>query len=296
MITRAVETRRSRFLLAGLVLLHLVIISQQADGGGGGSLLERMAFAALSPLQAAVAWSGRSVRDAWHRYLQLRGVEEENRLLKERLRDSQLLLQERSQSALEAERLRDLLELRKTLPLETVVAEVVSRDGSPFYRTLTINKGTRDGLALNAAVLSATGVVGRIIKLGPSLAQVQLVLDRESGLGVRLERSRSTGVVQGQVGLADASSETRPADASGDLIMKYVPALADVAPGDVVVTSGLDRIYPKGLMVGRVRSVSRGTGLFKDILVTPSAGFDRLELVMVVRQTPGKEVFEEALR
>lgn len=296
MITRAVETRRSRLLLGFLVLLHLVIISRQVDGGGGGSLLERVVFAALSPLQTAVAWSGRTVRDSWNRYVNLRRVQQENQALTARLRESQLLLQERSERAREAERLRDLLELRQVLPLETLVAEVVARDGVPFYRILSINKGKRDGVTLNAPVLSATGVVGRVIRLGPQVAQVQLLLDRESGLGVRIERSRVAGVVLGQVSLADASADGPGRDPSGDLIMKYVPALADVVPEDVVVTSGLDRIYPKGLMVGRVRSVSRGAGLFKEILVTPSAGFDRLEVVMVVRQTPQPESFEEAVR
>lgn len=296
MIARAVETRRSRLLLGFLLLLHLVIVSRQVDGGGGGSLLERVVFAALSPLQTAVAWSGRTVRDSWNRYVNLRRVQQENQILTARLRESQLLLQERSERAGEAERLRDLLELRQGLPLETLVAEVVARDGVPFYRTLSINKGKRDGVTLNAPVLSATGVVGRVIRLGPQVAQVQLLLDRESGLGVRIERSRVAGVVLGQVGFADASADSPDRDASGDLIMKYVPALADVVPEDVVVTSGLDRIYPKGLMVGRVRSVSRGAGLFKEILVTPSAGFDRLEVVMVVRQTPEPEIFEEAVR
>lgn len=297
MITRAVETRRSRFLLAGLVLLHLVIISRQVDGGGGGgSLLERVVFAALSPFQTAVAWSGRAVRDSWKRYVYLRGVQEENQTLKVRLRESEILLQERSQRALETERLRDLLGLRKSLPLETLVAEVVACDGVPFYRTLSINRGKRDGVTLNAPVVSATGVVGRVIRLGPGVSQVQLLLDRESGLGVRIERSRVTGVILGQVGSAEAPAESRVRDASDDLVMKYVPVLADVVPGDVVVTSGLDRIYPKGLMVGRVRSVSRGPGLFKEILVAASAGFDRLEVVMVVRQTPGTEAFEEAVR
>jgi rod shape-determining protein MreC len=98
------------------------------------------------------------------------------------------------------------------------------------------------------------------------------------------------------VGSTDLLGETKPPEASGDLIMKYVPVLADVVTGDVVVTSGLDRIYPKGLMVGRVHAVSRGSGLFKEILLTPSAGFDRLELVMVVRQAPETEIFEETLR
>ncbi len=292
MITRAAETRRGRLLLGILVLSHLVIISRQVDGGGGDSLLERVVFAALSPLQSTVAWSGRTVRDSWNRYVYLRRVQQVNLTLEARLRESQLLLQERSERALEAERLRDLLELRKVLPLETVVAEVTARDGVPFYRTLSINKGKKDGVTLNAPVLSATGVVGRVIRLGPRAAQVQLLLDRESGLGVRVERSRVAGVALGQVGLADTLAEGW----AGDLVMKYVPVLADVIPEDAVVTSGLDRIYPRGLMVGRVRSVSRGAGLFMEVLVAPSAGFDRLEVVMVVRQTPEPEVLEEAVR
>jgi rod shape-determining protein MreC len=127
-------------------------------------------------------------------------------------------------------------------------------------------------------VISATGVVGRVVGLGPHAARVQLLLDRESGVGVRIERSRITGVVSGQAGFADT--------VGGDLSLKYVPTLADVVVGDVVVTSGLDRMFPKGLMVGRVRAVTQGGGLFKEILVTPSARFERLEEVMVVRVRP----------
>ena len=279
------DARRSRFLLVGLVLLHLVAISHQVDGGGGASLLQRAIFGVLSPLQNAVSAVVRGISGAWTGYVNLRGTREENGRLAERVRVLETLLQERAHLAREAERLRELLGLREILPLDTVVAEVVTRDGLPWYRTITIDKGSDDGLALEAPVISPTGVVGRIIALGPRAAKVQLLQDRDSGAGVLIERSRVSGVVSGQVGFSDTGSS--------DLVMKYVRDLADVVAGDVVVTSGQDRVYPKGLVVGRVRSVGKGSGLFKEILVEPSARFDQVEEVLVVRKVKSPLTFKQ---
>ncbi len=270
------DARRSRILLVGMVLLHLVVISHQVDGGGGVSLLQRAIFTLLSPLQNAVSAVVRGVVGAWTGYLDLRGTRQENQRLVERVRNLETLLQERGHLAREAERFRDLLGLREILPMTTTVAEVVARDGLPWYRTILVNKGSEDGLALEDPVISPTGVVGRIIAIGPHTAKVQLLQDRDSGAGVLIERSRVTGVVSGQVGFSDTGSS--------DLVMKYVPELADVTVGDVVVTSGQDRVYPKGLVVGRVRIVGKGSGLSKDILVEPSARFAQLEEVLVVHQ------------
>jgi rod shape-determining protein MreC len=277
------NARRSRLMLAGLVLAHLVVIGRQVDAGGGTSLLERVIFTALSPLQYAVSATVGGVRGAWAAYVDLRGVHQENQQLRERLRALETQLQERQERALEAERLREQLELRKILPLDTVLAEVVARDGVPWFRTITIDKGSAHGLALDAPVLSPTGVVGRIVAIGPHAARVQLLLDRDSGVGVLVERTRVTGVVTGQVAFSHAGTT--------DLVMKYVSALADVTVGDVAVTSGLDRIYPKGLVVGRVRNVGPSSGLFREIIVTPSARFDRMEEVLVVR-APRSETAE----
>jgi len=268
------DTRRSRYLLVGLVVVHLVAISHQVDGGGGASLLQRGVFAVLSPLQNAVSAVVGGISGAWNGYLDLRGTHEANQRLHERVRYLETHLQQRAHLAREAERLRDLLGLREILPLETTVAEVVTRDGLPWYRTITINKGARDGISLEAPVLSPTGVVGRVIAIGPHAAKVQLLQDRDSGAGVLVERSRVAGVVSGQVGFSDSASR--------DLVMKYVPHLADVVVGDLVVTSGQDQVYPKGLVVGRVRFVGKGSGLFREILVEPSARFDEVEEVLVV--------------
>jgi rod shape-determining protein MreC len=270
------DARRSRFLLVGMVLLHLVLISHQVDGGGGVSLLQRAIFTLLSPLQNGVSAVVRGVVGAWTGYLDLRGTRRDNQRLVERVRNLETLLQERGHLAREAERFRELLGLREILPMATTVADVVARDGLPWYRTILINKGSEDGLALEDPVISPTGVVGRIIAIGPHAAKVQLLQDRDSGAGVLIERSRVTGVVSGQVGFSDTGSS--------DLVMKYVPETADVVVGDVVVTSGQDRVYPKGLVVGRVRVVGKGSGLSKDILVEPSARFSQVEEVLVVHQ------------
>jgi rod shape-determining protein MreC len=288
-MARVVErARNSRVILVVLILVHLVVISRQVDTGGGRSLFEQLVFAVFTPLQRAVSATVRGVQDAWSAYLDLRGVHQDNQRLQERIRGLEMQLQEQRHLAQEAERLRDVLELRRILPLDTVVAEVVARDGLPWFRTLIIDKGTSDGVTLNAPVLAPSGVVGRVIETGPYAAKVQLLLDRESGVGVLVERSRVNGVLQGRVGPAD--------EAAVELLMKYVPALADVAVGDVVVTSGLDRIYPKGLVVGRIRAVGTGSGLFKDVLVTPSAGFDRLEEVLVVRRPADDRSTPESVR
>jgi rod shape-determining protein MreC len=158
----------------------------------------------------------------------------------------------------------------------------------PWFRSLTLDKGEQDGVRLDAAVISATGVVGRVFAVGPHAARVQVLLDRDSGAAALVERSRVSGVVSGQVRASEQGSE--------DLALKYVSERSDVVVGDVVVTSGLDRIFPRGLMVGRVRAVTTGTGLFKEILVAPSARFERLEEVMVVRVRHEDERMTRTLR
>jgi rod shape-determining protein MreC len=289
---RITDARRGRLLLAGLVIAHLVAVSRQVDAGGGSSLFDQAVYATLSPLQSAVAAGVRGIKGLWFSYVDLRGVRAENGRLHDRLREVETRMQERQRDVEEVVRLRELVDLRRVLPHDTLVAQVIVREAMPWFRSLMIDKGTRHGVALNAAVISPTGVVGRVIRVGPQAAQVQLLLDQQSGLGARIERSRVTGVVSGQVTRQAPSGEASP----GDLLMKFVPMLADVVEGDVVVTSGLDRLFPPGLVVGRVRSVVRGSGLFKDVRVTASADFNRLEEVLVVRATPPDIALSEAVK
>jgi rod shape-determining protein MreC len=274
-MTLVVSARRSRLILLGLVLLHLAAISHQVDGGTGVSLLQRLVLGIVAPIQHAVEAVAGGTTEIWRGYGFHRETYRENRRLIARVRELEVELQTQSHRAQEAARLRELLEIRQLLPLDTLPAQVVAHEGMPWFRSLTIDRGEADGVRLDAPVLSPTGVVGRVFATGPHAARVQVLLDRDSGAGVLLERSRVQGVVAGQV--------AGPGSGEGDLLLKYVPERADVVVGDLVVTSGTDRIYPKGLLVGRVRVVGEGSGLFREIRVEPSARFDRLEEVLVVR-------------
>jgi rod shape-determining protein MreC len=280
-MARVLETRRTYFLLGGLVLVHLVLISRQVERGGGTSLLGQSVFAVLSPFQRLVSAGMGAVVATWSGYVDLRRVSRENEDLRGRVATLEMEMQRQQDRLREADRLRDIADVKPALPFDTLLAQVIATDGVPWYRTVTLNRGRADGVALNSPVISTTGVVGRVVAVGPHAAKVQLLLDHESGLGVRIERSRITAVVSGQAGFADHVGNL--------LAMKFVPVLADVAVGDVVVTSGLDRMFPKGLMVGRVQSVKTTAGLFKDILVAPSAHFERLEELLVVR-TPQEDL------
>lgn len=296
------ETRRSRILFAGLVLAHLLVISSQVDGGGGGaSLLQRWTLSVLSPVQGGLTGLVRGVSSVWSSYVGLRGVHAENQRLAGRLREAEQELQQRREQAEEAGRLREVLGLKQILPAQSIVARVIARDGTPWYRTVTLDKGTADGVPFNAPVLSPGGVVGRVIRLGPHAARVQLLVDQQSGAGARIERSRITGVVSGlsqreKEGEGEKTRREQREAPCGDLVMKYVAMLSDVVVPDVVVTSGLDRIYPPGLLLGRVCQVHTGPGLFKEIVVASSAHFDSLEEVLVVTSTLPDDSTPQSLR
>src|SRR5262245_14234504 len=159
--------RRSGFLLLALVLLHLVAISGQVDGGEGVSLLERVILTAVSPAQRLASGGVRGIAEAWRSYVDLRGVREEKQQLQQRVDALEQQLHENQDRVREAERLRGLLEMKPQMPQESVVAEVVSREGVPWFRSLMINQGSSAGVRLNAAVVTPQGVVGRVVAVGP---------------------------------------------------------------------------------------------------------------------------------
>lgn len=201
-------------------------------------------------------------------------------MLKIRLREVELQLLSQRAAVEENARLRAALELRPRLPIPTVLAEVVARNASPWFKTISINKGSADGVLQGATVLSPSGVLGRVIAVTPNSANVQLLVDRDCGAAVLTERGRVDGIVSGFQDEVDGSPL---------LLMRYVPSLASIDAGEVVVTSGLDRLFQKGLVVGTVLRVAEPVGLFKDVWVRPSAspGFAEHVFVSLAVQDPG---------
>jgi rod shape-determining protein MreC len=223
----------------------------------------------LIRLQSGVVALTGGIGDVWKGYIALVHTRRENlKLLEElqQLQDENLRLQE---LALENSRLQQLLDLKQTSSLKLAAARVVGRDPTNWYRTITINKGERDGLRVDMGVISTVGVIGRIIKTTPVASQVLLLTDHSSSIAALIQRTRDEGLIEGTEG--------------GSARMKYLPMLSEVGVGDTVLTSGLVGSFPKGLMVGQVSAVhKKEDGLFQVAQIQPAVDFTKLEEVLVI--------------
>jgi rod shape-determining protein MreC len=261
--------QRPGVILGAAILLHVVLISAQVNTASGLPVLQVVTFGIFSEIQRGTMAVVDGVSGLWSGYIALQQVQEENTALKQELQTLQIRLQEERAEAQRTDNLRQLLELRERAQLDTTAAEVIAGPASPDIRTVTIDKGSSDGLTADMAVISPAGVVGRVILPSGRASKVQLIIDLNAAAGALIERTRVQGVVVGA--------------ANGSLGMRYVPGTADVKVGDLVVTSGIDGIYPKGFVIGTVDHVDRGSGDYHEIGVRPAVDFTRLEEVLVVR-------------
>jgi len=264
--------QRPGLVLGGAILLHVVLISAQVNTASGLPVLQVVTFGSFSEVQRGTMAVVNGVRGLWSGYIALQRVEEENNALKHELQSLQITLQQERAEAQRTDNLRQLLELRERANLDTVAAEVIAGAASPDFKTVTIDKGSSDQLATDMAVISPAGVVGRVILPSRRASKVQLLIDRNGAAGALIERTRVQGVV---VGIGD-----------GMLRMQYVPGTADVKTGDLVVTSGIDGIYPKGFVIGTIDHADRGVGAYHEIVIRPAVDFSRLEEVLIVRTPP----------
>jgi rod shape-determining protein MreC len=271
--------QRTGYLFIAVMLGHVILISAQVNTRRGVPVLQVITFGLFAEVQRMSSAMVSSVRGGWTNYVSLRDVNAENEALKRQLAEAQVQLQE--QRAL-AERSRGLLAtlgLRDRSNLKTLAAEVIGAGATTDFKTVTIDKGSSDGVRADLAVMASAGVVGRVVVSSARAAKVQLLVDRNAAAGVLIERSRSQGVA---IGAGD-----------GLLRMEYVSEVADVAIGDTVVTSGIDGIYPKGYVVGKVEAVEKSGNNYKQILVRPAVDFSSVEEVLVVlTHTPGRDAEE----
>jgi rod shape-determining protein MreC len=264
-------SQRPLLVLAGAVVLHVILISAQVNTAAGIPFIQVVTFGLFSEVQRGTMTSVDSVRGAWSGYVALRDAQTENEALKNELQRLQVRLQEERAQAQRAENFRQLLELRERAGVDTVASEVIAGPATIEFRDMTIDKGSADGVQHDMAVISPAGVVGRVIMTSPRAARVQMLIDLNAAAGAMIERTRAQGLVVGQ---------------GSTLRMEYVAGTADVKQGDLVVTSGIDKIYPKGFVIGTVSSVERGSGTYHEITVQPSVDFSRLEEVLVVTTPP----------
>jgi rod shape-determining protein MreC len=260
--------QRSGYLFLAVMLGHVILISAQVNSRSGVSVLESVTFGLFSEVQRGTSSGFTSVRNLWTRYIRLRQVEAENAGLKRALDEVNIQFQERRALADRARGLQALLDLRDRSNLQTTAAEIIASSPSPDFRTMTIDKGTLYGLQPDMAVIAPGGVVGRVVISTLRAAKVQLLIDRNAAVGALIERSRAQGVAMG----------------GGDqrLRLEYVSETADVVVGDLVVTSGIDGIFPKGFTIGSVDVVEKSGPAYKRITIKPAVDFSSLEEVLVV--------------
>ena len=264
--------RRTGYLFLAVIVGHVILISTQVTTKRGVPMLEEAVFGIFSEVQRGANTVATSMRSGWQDYFALRQVRSENEQLKQQLGELRVRLQEERGLAQQTQSLQKLLDLKTSTTLSTTAASVIAGGASPEFRTITIDRGTGDGLRTDMAVLAPAGVVGRIIQPSSRASKVQLLIDRSAAAGAIIERTRAQGVVVGTGG--------------DELRMDYVAGSADVKAGDVVVTSGIDGIYPKGFVIGQIQSVRRGAGEFSAIVIRPAVDFTSLEAVLIVLTTP----------
>jgi rod shape-determining protein MreC len=262
--------RNVSFLAAAIFLqiLGLAVQVKSPTENHPARLIRVWAVSTITPFEKGLVRVQSGASDIWHNYFYLRGVRQENRELRDQIEQLQIEQVRMKQDADQAHRLQSLLGFKEQFIAKTLAAQVIGSSGSEQSRTVTIDRGSRDGIQPEMAVISATGVVGKVLSvMNGSTSQVLLINDQQSGVGTILERSRLQGVLKGK--------------SSGELVIDKIMLDEEVKPGDRVLTSGGDQIFPKGLIIGNVDKVEKGPE-FLQVTVRPTAALNRLEEVLVI--------------
>jgi rod shape-determining protein MreC len=261
---------RNLTILAAAVFIQLIGLAVQVKRkteNESNRLIRVWTISAITPLEKGIVRLQTGGSNVWHNYVYLRSVRQENRDLKIKMEQLQLEQVRLQQDAAQARRLQSLLGFKEQFIDQTVAAQVIGSSGSEQSRLVYLDKGWNAGIKEGMPVISAEGIVGKVILAEPRASQVLLINDQTSGVGTILEHSRLQGVLKGR--------------ASGELVLDNVMAEEDVKAGERVLTSGGDQIFPKGLPVGTVGGVKRGSE-FLQVIVKPAALLNHLEEVLVI--------------
>ena len=272
---RYLARNKRALLIVVALLLVSTLLTASWRGGRERGFIDRGVMFVTMPLLKGVASVARLGSRTVEYLFGSSDLRDENR----RLRDEVTRLRQEAEKRLEEElscrRLAAILDFSRETGREMTVASVIGHDSTNLFRTILLNKGDRDGLKANMAVVTPEGVVGKIIDVFARSARVLLLTDRSSGVDALVQRTRDQGVVQG---LGARRCE-----------VKYLSRQAAVTVGDMIVTSGMAGIFPKGMRVGEVTDVRRGGHLLQKVEVTPAVSLDRLEEVIVLVRGEGEE-------
>jgi len=274
--------RRYYLLIFAVLLLMfaLVLMSLRARQRKGIEFFDVLLMEICSPLEKASVVVIKTVQNTFREHVFLVNVEKENRVLRRKVTELQEENRRMTEVKLANERLKQLLQFREETPLSMVGAEVIGQDPSSWFKSVTIDKGEKDGVKKGMAVICPGGIIGQILKTAPDYATVLLITDYNSAVDSIVQRTRAKAIVEGR-------GENR-------CQLKYLLRTEEVAVGDAIVTSGLGGNFPKGLMVGEVKKVDKkGHGVFQYAELAPSVDMTKLEEVFVImeplRSSPPQE-------
>jgi rod shape-determining protein MreC len=269
---------RNVTILAALLfgqVLGLAMQVKRSSENRPTRLIRVWAVGAVTPLERGIVGLQNGIGNLWHNYFYLRGVRQENRDLKQKIQQMEIERARLNEDAEQARRLQVLLGFKEQFISRTLAAQVIGSSGSEQSRSVYIDKGSDDGIKPDMAVMTSDGIVGKVLHVQRHVASVLLLNDQTSGVGAMLEKSRLQGVLRGTP--------------TGEVVLEKVMTDEPVQPGEKILTSGGDQIFPKGLPVGTVAKVSPGPELFLNIRVRPMADLSRLEEVLVITQQEEKE-------
>jgi rod shape-determining protein MreC len=255
-------------LLAAVLVAQVLLLAFQIKRNNDVRLIRYWASEIITPGEKTASWTFSGIGGIWHGYVALRGAHAENIRLRQEVGQLELRNQELQNQAAEAQRLSLLLDFRDAhREARMVAAQVIGGSADLSSHTVFVNKGERSGIRRNQAVITPNGIVGKIVEVSPDTAQVLLINDRNSGVGALFADTRTQGILKG-------TGDPQP-------VLAYVTNDEKVHDGEVILTSGEDRIFPKGLLVGTVTGFKPGYP-FQTINVQTAARLDRLEDVLVL--------------
>lgn len=256
-----------------LIAVNLMALSVSASRRYYFAGPANVAVSFTGPFQEIAAHAIRFASEIWHHYFYLVTVAQTNDRLEQALKGTAQFQNQCMELALSNQRLRHLLNFKVKSPRPLIAAEVIGRDPSPWFKSVTIDKGASEGVTRGAPVVMAEGIVGMVTDAANHFAKVLLIIDQNSAVDVLLQESRARGVSKGA--------------SINQCSLDYVLRKYDVTAGDRVVSSGLDGVFPKGLRVGAVEKVvKKNSGVFQEVYVRPFVDFEKLEEVMVLLPEP----------
>ena len=280
--THGLARHKIALIVCGAVLCLLVaLFGLSVTGIFKIPFLENAVNAVVTPVQGFVTQTYHSIRSGMEEKATIAELNEEIAILTERNKQLEATVSQMSELQKENERLLGLLGVTETTPeVDYIAASVTAKEAGGWFATFTVNKGSRDGVKKNDPVLNDSGLIGRVMNVTDHTATVITIIDSRSAVAGMVERTRDNGICHGSLYVNDNDNL---------LLMNYLPAGSELNTGDRVITSGLDGVYPKGLLIGTVRSISRQTGEDdRYVVLTPAVDFQHIEDVLIMSMQEGE--------